>query len=367
MASLARPRRLVRRPAFLAALVLVAALCAASPLISRVHPARPAPVRVVVTVPAPEPGDDGCGGGAHGLAYHLVAAGAAGRAAGTAWIAPSSGDYRISQAGRTQLRCGSTLVRVSPGLTSLRQGLTPAFLGPAADPVVLDVVRAWLSPRPFTTAAGARLAVRATAVAPGVTRLVATLDGRRFLTATVDRTITVAEAGRLGLFTRGRRHAGTRVVERAVGEGPAYPARGYWLGRHLHALTARSAVQRRTPRIRAFTVYYEAPGAGGATSALPDTLAPAGELEVTSEPVASPRARSALALLRARGWPRRHVRLAGGERALLVPYRGPLRGRGFALRTRSTLVSVVGDVPSKDAAPLARALRRLPAAAARHG
>jgi hypothetical protein len=44
-----------------------------------------------------------------------------------------------------------------------------------------------------------------------------------------------------------------------------------------------------------------------------------------------------------------------------IPYGGPLAGRGLAVLTRSSLISVVGLVTAQEALPLARRLRRLPA------
>jgi hypothetical protein len=358
MASIARRRRArgaarPRRLGLLAAAGIAVAAIALSPRLTQQHAAAPARV-VPPPAPAPaapRPTGDGCGGPS-GPVLHVTAAGA-----GSAWVAPAAGDYRLSEGGVTRVRCGDVLATTGASGTTVRQGLDPGFLGGAAHPVVVDALRAYLAGRPVRTRDGHLVEVARLPAHVGDVRLAAALDGRRFLVVSIDARIDGAAAAREGLFSIDPRAATLTLRERVPGAAPGIPVTAYWLG----AQRAVTAVERTARGSASLTVYYEPRAARGATSAVPGVAATFGELQVTSEARSSARASDELRALHTRRWPRTAIRLRGGEQAVVVPYRGALRGRGMAVLTRRSLVSVVGPVAARDAARVARGLRSLPA------
>lgn len=310
------------------------------------HRQRPAPSATAAADPA-------------GPVYHVTAAGA-----GSAWVAPASGDYRVTEDGVTRVRCGDTLATSGATGTTLRSGLDARFLGGAAHPIVVDALRALLAGGSLRTADGHLLEVTRRAAHEGAQRLAVSLDGRRFLRLSLDGSIDAAAAARRGLFSVDARRASLTLREREPGAAPDVPLTAYWLGarRSGGTLRAATAVERVARGSASLTVFYEQPGARGATSAVPGVPAPFGELQVTSEARSAPRAQAGLRALAGGGrrWPRTTIRLASGERAVVVPYRGTLRGRGFAVLTHRSLVSAVGLVGPAEAIRLARGLRALP-------
>jgi hypothetical protein len=355
MASLAGRRRArgaprPRRFALLGAAGVAIAAIALSPRLTQLQDSAPARVVKPPAPPAPRPTDDGCGGPA-GPVLHVTATGQ-----GDAWIAPASGDYRLVEGGVTRVRCGNMLATTGAAGTTVREGLDAGFLGGAAHPVVVDALRAYVAGHPVRTVDGQLVTVTRRAAHVGATRLAVALDRRRFLVLSIDARIDGSAAARQGLFSIDPRTATLTLRERRPGDAPRMPVPAYWLG----AQRAATAVERTARGAASLTVYYEPRTAHGVTSAVPGVPAPFGELQVTSEPRSSARASVELRVLHVRRWPRTTIRLRGGERAVVVPYRGVLRGHGLAVLTRRSLVSVVGPVAPREAVRLARALRPLP-------
>jgi hypothetical protein len=356
MASIARRRRArgaprPRRLALLGAAGVAIAAIVLSPRLTQLHDAAPAPVAPPPAPASPRPTDDGCGGPA-GPVLHVTATGE-----GDAWVAPASGDYRLVEGGVTRVRCGDVLATTGAAGTTVREGLDAGFLGGAANPVVVDALRAYVAGHPVRTADGHLVEVTRRAAHVGATRLAVALDGRRFLVLSIDARLDGSAAARQGLFSIDPREATLTLRERRPGDAPGIPVTAYWLG----AQRAATAVEQTARGAASLTVYYEPRAANGATSAVPGVPAPFGELQVTSEARSSARARAELRVLHARRWPRTAIHLRGGERAVVVPYRGTLRGRGLAVLTRHSVVSVVGPVAPREAVRLARGLRPLPA------
>lgn len=113
---------------------------------------------------------------------------------------------------------------------------------------------------------------------------------------------------------------------------------------------------------------YENPGVSENASQ-PGVLRPAGELQVTNEPLASAHAQAFIAALNGQNgdqtyaaWPRTQVTLKNGEQVVVVPDRfdsdGPMT-TGFSVLTATTLVHVSDDLEITAISALAARLRPL--------
>ncbi len=105
------------------------------------------------------------------------------------------------------------------------------------------------------------------------------------------------------------------------------------------------------------------------SSAEPGQPTPPGEVQVASQPLATPYAQAVVAALNGRNgdvtypaWPRSEVTLADGTKAVVVPAMfeggGPTRP-GFSVITDTTLVNVTGEFAIEEIPTIAASLRPL--------
>jgi hypothetical protein len=309
--------------------------------------------------------------------YRLTVTATSGQAIGTwtEWVAPASGRWRIEQGDRTYVYTGTQYVVFGDGSGAYVRTGSAAFLGSFPNRAVTrDPLRAQLA-----GAAG----VKVTTLPDGRVELEFT-KGSTSYTATIEETIPAADAAARGLFAVPLAEVTSSSTERTVGLGPAPPLVGYWFGATYAGTKATAAVEqysgpspdersRQTPpreAVASFVVLYERPAANGRSSAIPGQRAPAGEIQVLSQPVSSSAAKRAIQAyngrngnLRYRAWPRSVVTLRSGERATVIPDRseslGPVR-RGFAVVTKTTLVNVSGSFKLTAIPAAAALLRQLP-------
>ena len=315
MSDIAQPRPLRRRRRslpLLAAAGIVVALIAISPHLSGVASNHAEPQRAVAVKPKPTPA-------VRDTVYELSAVAPGGVDAGTAWIAPSSGSWRVQEGATSAVVHGTTFESTGPAGTYLRRGLTRAFLGDRARLTVADAIGLYAAGKHESVVSGHRLEVT------GQRELRVRLDGRPFLTLRVVRTLARADE----LFAIDARAAATSDVELRPGSAPSVPVQAYWLGPQA----GTTAFEHRAAQ----------PQDDGVTVR-------SGALQVRSEPAESAQASSDLALYRT--WPARQIRLADGTRAHLYRFKG-----GLALLAGDTLVTVLGPAHPDDA----RRLRALPA------
>lgn len=155
------------------------------------------------------------------------------------------------------------------------------------------------------------------------------------------------------------------------GRPPSQRVRAYWLGREFDGHRAVVSIFERAfaARQRFYKTYYETASAGCSSGAVAsgDTPPPAGELIVTSEPLASETARMTLRVANGRNrvgsrgprWPRFRVQLVDRSPATLIPIRGVALGgvRGFLVIVNHNLVTVSGrSFTTPEARKLARRL-----------
>ena len=159
-------------------------------------------------------------------------------------------------------------------------------------------------------------------------------------------------------------------MQRRVGERPWQRIRAYWFGRSFIGRKPIHAVEIHDSRSASayHNTLYELPSARGRSSLVAD--APRGEVQVVSQPRHERLARRTIEAIngrngdqRYRPWPRRRIRLANRERAVVVASlldgATPLRSAFFVI-TRTTLVSVSGGPFRVARIPaLARRLRPL--------
>jgi hypothetical protein len=251
--------------------------------------------------------------------YELSAVAPGGTDAGTAWIAPARGSWRVQEGATSAVVDGATYERTGPSGGYLRRGLTRAFLGDRARLTVADAIDLYASGRHEAVVSGHRLEVT------GRRELAVRLDGRPFLTLRLVRTYTRAQE----LFAIDPRDAATSDVELRPGAAPSVPVRAYWLGPKDGTTAFEHRAAR--PQDDSVTVRYRG-------------------LQVRSEPAESAQASRDLGLYRT--WTARPIRLADGTRASLYTFHG-----GLALLAGDTLVTVLGPARASDAARL----RALPA------
>jgi hypothetical protein len=292
-------------------------------------------------------------------------------------VDPQTGRWRIEQEGETIIFTGDSYVTVSESDgVAVRTG-SPAYLG--------YLVERAISRRPlhsYVAGRAPRNGVEVTTMEGGKARL-EFQSGHGVVAATIEETVSPAEAERRGLFSI---PAPVRSTAREVPVGitASLPVRAYWLGPAVQGRSAVFATEHFTPltdellrspgwseRDEAIvhSTFYELPSARGRSSALPNQEGPEGEIQVVSQPIAAVVAQVAVRAYNGRNgdfeykpWRRETVQLANGEQAVLIPDRADGVGRvrtGFAVLTETTLINVVGQIAVADMAALARQLRPL--------
>jgi hypothetical protein len=210
-----------------------------------------------------------------------------------------------------------------------------------------------------------------------------TAAGKPTFTMTIVGRVSDQDAREMRLFAPVRPTVAD--VELPVGQAPSLPVRGYWFGPSVSGKVAAAAAQHM--RRRSATeisggmnergesttqiTLYELPGTT-TTSAEPGiAVQPAGEWQVSSEPLDSAHARLLIRAMNGHNgdatypaWPRTTVELANGERATVVADRFEADGgsgltSGFSVLTRTTFVHVNGSVPTASVPALAAQLRPL--------
>jgi hypothetical protein len=176
---------------------------------------------------------------------------------------------------------------------------------------------------------------------------------RRYVLTITDR-IPLAAARARGLFAVSTK--GARLIERELEPGtpPTTALRAYWFGPSIGRWTAVTAVQREWDE-DLYESFYELPSAEGRSSATGKP--PEGEIRVVSAPLESPQVATALDSYRRK--PFQRIVLADGEEATLFPKTGEGIDRAFAVKTRTTLVAVIGPVPRSQVLRFAVQLRPL--------
>jgi len=307
------------------------------------------------------------------MVYKLSVTVADGREHATEWVTWSELWRRERPDGGVQVYTKSSLSAIHHSYASfypntgyaVRTG-SAAFLGSAPHgSLTLAAVRS------YTGGTAARDGVEVTTSPDGKTQLRFTVRGLAIV-ATIEERAGVADATASAIFAIPKEQVSSVTTERFPGERPAGDVRPYWFGMRLaqrRVVTAIEHSRARSPRELVYIALYELPSARGKSSALPGQRPPAGELQVSSQPVRSTLAQRTIRAfngnnggLRYKPWPRTKVRLRSGERVTVVPSRseriGPVRD-GFSVITNSTLVAVSGSVLLEDIPVLARKLTRL--------
>jgi hypothetical protein len=298
------------------------------------------------------------------------------------FVSLKTGAWRSQVSNRRYIVKGNqyAVVDLDSGSVYHRIG-SPSFLGYLRQSDALMALRQYKGGPRTLAARGVELRVGKTL--HGRTVLRAFRSGKLLFAATMQRRVSDGEAAKRGLFSISQ--GGPPDIEREVpvGQPSSLPVRAYWFGRQVNGTQATTATERshaRTPEELALGVgpradttvhitLYEAPGAQGRSSAEPGRPAPAGEIQVMSEPVASAHAQGFIDALNGHNgdyiypaWPRSQVTLANGEQATLVADQfngdGPVR-EGFFVITDKTLVHVSGSFPLKAIPTLAQSLRPL--------
>ncbi len=298
------------------------------------------------------------------------------------WASLATGTWRAELEGQTFVSSDDSYVVIDNGTGSVyhRTG-SPFFMGnlhSAPDGVL--ALRAYVKQDPTLRARGLQLQVAKDKRGKTVLNAV-DQSGRQRFNVTIDEYISDQDAAAAHLLDTKPAEPAVTDVELGIGEAPsgmkAYwfgPATGTWhaaaAAEHSRVRTPAQVAAEMSPRgeVHAYIAFYERAGTP-ATSAQPGARKPrpAGELQVSSEPVDGAHAEGLLAAFDGRNgdetyapWPRSNVSLADGEHAVVVPDQfeaaGDIRG-GFYVLTQSTLISVSGDVALNDIPALAAKLR----------
>jgi len=305
----------------------------------------------------------GASGRAEGDVYRLVvvATQPGGTQQWTEWVAPDSGRWRLEEGGKTYIYTGPSYAIIDRRQGAhVRTGSAP-FLGALPNRAATrDALRSYL--------AGSSEGLEVNETPEGKKEL-------RFrssttpIVATIAEKLSNAEAVQRKLFVIPAEEVTSSATERPVGARPRLAVRSYWLGPTFSGRRAITAVEHYAgPRASrggtrdvpgesfAYHVtFYELPSAQGRTSAFPGQRAPSGEVQILSQALASAAAQRTLKVyngtsgnLRTAAWPRSSVTLRlGGEKVTVVPDRSESTGKlraGFAVVTRTTLVTVVGKL-----------------------
>jgi hypothetical protein len=289
------------------------------------------------------------------------------------WLDPTSGAWRSEEPETTRIFVGSSYAVVDEWGARVRTG-SPAFLGDRPElSLAMGPLRSFLAGQSGAADVETRQLPDGKAelrFARGSHRLVATVEA--------------VAADPSALFAIPEDQVIFDERELAVGQGPTIPVQPYWFGpklpvgeeRNVTAIVQYHSVA--TPAMLEsggwgpldnadlFVLLYERRSANGRSSATSTAEAPAGELQVSSQPISSPPAQDDLKVfdgitgdLVFTPWPRKQITLANGERATLFIDASPDKWRegvGFAVATPSTLINVSGDVQANEISTLARLL-----------
>lgn len=286
----------------------------------------------------------------------------------TEWLQPSTTHWRIEGDGETKIHAGNRYFALDGPTGYLREG-SDAFLGYLrAKPLAMGPLLKHLS--------GGGVA----SVSDGRTQLRFTRAGVDFI-ATIQEHILLARAADLFVVPQSR--ITTTQRELRAGQATSLPVRAYWLGRQAAGRTAITAMEYRNRVTDArhaagssardeatlHITFYEEPAARGMNSSMPGETAPAGEIQVSSQPIDLPAAQGAIDAingkngdLRYEPWPRTTVTLANGEAATLVLDRGESNGDtrlAFLVLTKPTFIKVTGVFAEAEIPGLASQLRPL--------
>lgn len=318
-------------------------------------------------------------GAADGDVYKLIVKASAGQttAQWVEWVAPDTGRWRIEEADRTYLFTGTSYT-----VLDRRQGAhvrtgSALFLGTLVDRAVSrDALRNFL--------AGNLTGLEVKELPDDKTELGFQRGSTRII-ATIDEKVPAAAAEERKLFVVPADQITSSSTERPVGVRPGLSIKAYWLGARALGRSAVTAIdyfagpardrngsrasQTNGP-VSSHVTFYELPAAAGKSSALPGSRAPAGEVQVLSQPIGSWTAQRAIraynginGTLRYKRWPRTSVTLANAEKVTVIPDRGESTGKtrnGFAVITRTTLVNVTGNFKLNSIPAAARLLRPIP-------
>ncbi len=301
------------------------------------------------------------------------------------WASLATGTWRTDREDQTFISGDDSYVVIDAETGSVyhRKG-SPSFIGVLHDaPEGVLALRAHLKGDPTLSNLGFELRVGKNSA--GKTTLDAVDNaGELAFSVTIDQRVSDEEAEAAHLLDTTPSRPEVTDTELAVGAAPTVGVTAYWFGRMLdgkwHAAAAVQHTRTRTeaqiaagmsPRgeAQAYVVLYERAGVL-TTSAHPGgKTRPAGELQVTSEPVSTAHAQGLVDAFNGRNgdetyapWPRSIVTLADGQSATVVPSQfdgdGQVRD-GFFVITPTTLVSVTGEVAFADIQALAANLRQL--------
>jgi hypothetical protein len=287
------------------------------------------------------------------------------KAEATEWIEPATGRWRFDYGERTLLYTGTEYVNLDGASGELRRG-SDAFIGYLAKKGPgLDVLTNY---------------VLEETPAVGQTPVLSFSTDTAQVSATLEEVVSSDAAESIGLFEVPTEKITSSMIEVVPGT-TTLPVRAYWFGPTLSDHAAVTAVEysaRLTPELRAegwsdrdeavdYIVFYELDSAKGKSSALSDQEEPAGEIEVTSQPIELPAAQGAIDAVNGKNgnltydpWPRSTVKLASGEEATVIPDVGEGVGRvrtGFLVLTETSLIKVVGQFTLDDIASVAPLLQ----------
>src|SRR2546421_6616873 len=213
--------------------------------------------------------------------------------------------WRDEMKGVTYISTPRTYTVVRPGVVYHRTG-TPQFIGLLHESPAVVALRAYLSGkssisgRSLTLSGAGRAGenVRLQVAGRGKVELRALRNGRRLFTVTIERRLTAGRAAELRLFDA----PGANVSDQqlAVGQAPTVPVSAYWFGPAINGKRAAAAAQHERHRSaeeiaggmnargesEVQVTFYENPGVPQ-NGSQPGVLRPAGELQVTNEPLAS--------------------------------------------------------------------------------
>lgn len=309
----------------------------------------------------------------------------------TVYVALASGERRQESGDRMYVSAGgvyAVLDRASD--RTYRRIGSRSFLGYLDDfPDSALAVRQYV--HGDATLANRGVDVRAVTRSDGKVHLRALREGQEVFRVTIERQISDQEAEAAGLFSTDTPTTTGITLDRElpVGQRPTLPIEAYWFGPQFERARLGSARavtalehQRRRSAIEAaaevvggdradvsiHVTFYELPGVVR-SSAEPGEPTPSGEVQVVSQPVATPHAEAVIAAMNGRNgditypaWPRSEITLADGTKAVVVPAMfegaGPARP-GFSVITDSTLVNVTGEFAVEEIPTIAASLRPL--------
>jgi hypothetical protein len=307
------------------------------------------------------------------------------------WVSLATGTWRMQSDGLTIISSKDAYVTTDKVTGSVyRRTGSSSFIGNLHDaPAGVVALRAYL--KGDTSIAKQGLSIRVGTDQHGK-KVLTEQDklGHAIAEVTIEREISDQEALKSSLFDTAPANAHEIDSEVAVGKKPSSGMTAYWFGPEVRNLYAAKSIEHSRVRsstqtqagiskrseVQAHVVIYELNsyraknGRPSLTAAQPGVSSrPEGELQVNSEPVGFDHAKSEIGAFNGKNgdetypaWPRSRVTLANGETATLIPSlfdgAGPTRS-GFFVITKTTLISVSGEIALRDIPILAASLRPL--------